>query len=110
MERKMLNVKLNNRIQNTIIWQRTKVTDLSKYVRNVKSKRAGHIARMEGNRWTTRSTEWQIRRAQDHLDLYWEDDNVWRPGVSWTRTANGRESWTLAQGFFPMLPFTLLKP
>ena len=61
MERKMLNVKLNDRIHNTIIRPRTKETDIVKYVVNAKWKWAGHIARMKDNRWTIGSTEWQIK-------------------------------------------------
>ena len=55
----MLNVKLEDRILNTTIRQRTRVTDKVQNVTNTKWKWAGHIARMKDNRWTTRSTEWQ---------------------------------------------------
>ena len=44
MERKMLNVKLKDRICNTTIRQRTRVTDKVPYVTNTKWKWAGHIA------------------------------------------------------------------
>ena len=57
----MLNVKLKDRVGNTIIRQRTRVTDIVQYVVNTKLKWAGHIARMKDNRWTIRSTEWQIK-------------------------------------------------
>ena len=60
MERRMLNVKLKDRIRNTTIRQRTRVTDIVQHVTNTKWKWAGHIARMKDNRWTIRSTEWQI--------------------------------------------------
>ena len=59
MERRILNVKLKDRIRNTITRQRTRVTDIVQYVSNTKWKWAGHIARMKYNRWTIRSTEWQ---------------------------------------------------
>ena len=57
MERRMLNVKLKDRIRNTTIRQRTRVTDIVQYVTNTKWKWAGHIARMKDNRWTIRSTD-----------------------------------------------------
>ena len=57
IERKMLNVKLTDRIRNTTIRQRIRVTDIVQYVNNTKWKWAGHIARMKDNRWTVRSTE-----------------------------------------------------
>ena len=56
MERKRLNVKLKDKIRNTIR-QRTSVTDIVQYVANTKWKWAGHIARMKDKRWTIRSTE-----------------------------------------------------
>ena len=59
MERRMLNVKLKDRIRITTIRQRTRVTDIAQFVTNTKWKWAGHIARMKDNRWTIRSTEWQ---------------------------------------------------
>ena len=58
MERKMLNVKLKDRIRSTIIKQRTRVTDIVQYVTSTKWKWAGHIVQMKDNRWTIRGTEW----------------------------------------------------
>ena len=46
----MLNVKLKDRVRNTTIRQRTRVTDIVQYVTNKKWKWAGHIARMKDNR------------------------------------------------------------
>ena len=60
-ERKMLNVKLKDRLRYTIIRQRTRVTDIVQYVTNTKWKWAGHITQMKDNRWTIRSTERQIK-------------------------------------------------
>ena len=37
------------------------MTDIVQYVTSVKWKWVGHIARMKDNRWTIRSTEWQIK-------------------------------------------------
>ena len=44
MERKMLNVKLKDRICNTIIRQRTRVTDIVQYITKTKWKWAGYVA------------------------------------------------------------------
>ena len=63
----MLNVKVKDKIRNTIIRQRTRMTDVVQYVTNAKWKWAGHIARVEDNRWTISSSEWQIR-AYDQLE------------------------------------------
>ena len=50
MERKMLSVKLKDRICNTIVRQRSRVTDIIQYVTNVKWKWAGYITWMKDNR------------------------------------------------------------
>ena len=103
MERRMLNVKLKDRFRNTIIRQRTRVTDIVQYVTNTKWKWAGHIARMKGNRWTIRSTEWQIEgvRSVGRPKRRWRDDIVGQQGAAWTRIAKIRERWrTLAEGCF----------
>ena len=89
MERKMLSVKLKDRIGNTIIRQRTRVTDIVQYVTNTKWKRAGHITQMKDNRWTVRSTEWQIKgvRSVGTPKHRWRDDIVGQQGAVWTRIA-----------------------
>ena len=61
MTRKMHDVTLKDRLRNTIIRQRTRVTDIVQYVTNMKWKWVGHIARMKDKRSTIRSTEWQIK-------------------------------------------------
>ena len=102
-ERKMLNVKLKDRIRSTIIRQRTRVPDIVQYVINTKWKWAGHILRMKDNRWTIRSTEWQIKgvRSVGRPKRRWRDDIVGQQGAVWTRTAKDKERWkTLAEGCF----------
>ena len=103
MEKRMLNVKLKDRIRNTIIRQRTRVTDIVHYVTNTTWKWAGHIARMKDSRWTIRSTEWQIKgvRSVGRLKHRWRDDIVGQQGAVWMRIAKDRERWrTLAEGYF----------
>ena len=94
MERKTLNVKLKDRIRNTIIRQRSRVTDLVQYATNTKWKWDGHIARTKDNRWTIRSTEWEIKgvRSLGRSKRRWRDDIVGQQGAVWTRTAKDRES------------------
>ena len=72
MERRMLNVKLKDRIRNTIIRQRTRGSDIVQYVTNMKWKWAGHIARMKDNIWTVRSTEGV--RSVERPKSRWRDD------------------------------------
>ena len=49
MERIISNVKLKDRIRNTMLRQRTTVTDMVTYIANVKWKWAEHIALMDDN-------------------------------------------------------------
>ena len=83
MESKMLNCKLKGTIRNTIIRQRTRVTDIVQYITNTKWKWAGHVARMKDNRWTIRSTEWQIKgvRSVGKPKRRWRDDTVAQQGA-----------------------------
>ena len=57
---------------------------------------------MKDNRWTIRSTEWQIEgeRSVGRPKRRWRDDNVGQQGAVWTRIAKDRERWkTLADGY-----------
>ena len=99
----MLNVKLEDRIRNTTIRQRTRVTDIVQYRTKTKWKWAGHIARMKDNRWTIGSTEWQTesQRSVGRPKRRWIDDIVGQQGEVWTRIAKDRERWkTLLEGYF----------
>ena len=97
----MHKVKLKDRIRNTTIRRRTRVTDIAQYVTNTKWKWAGHIARMKDNRWTISSTEWQVKDARSvrRPKGRWRDDIVGRQGAR-TRIAKDRERWTLVEGCF----------
>ena len=93
VERRMFNVKLNDRIRNTIIRQRTRVKDIVQYVTNTKWIWAGHIARINDNGWAIRSAEWQIKgvRSVGRPKRHWRDDIVGQQGAVWTRIAKDRE-------------------
>ena len=69
---------MERRIRNTIIRQRTRVTDIVQYIAKTKWKWAGHIAQMKDKRWTVRSTEWQIKgiRSVGRSKRHWRDDSV----------------------------------
>ena len=63
MERKMLDVKLQDKIPRSEIRKRTKIMTTKNTLKQ-KWRWAGHIARMKDNRWTKRCTEWQARRGR----------------------------------------------
>ena len=64
MERKMLDLKLQDKMSFSEIRKRTKIIDIIEYTLKHKWKWAGDIARMKDNRWTIRSTERQPRRGK----------------------------------------------
>ena len=76
---------------------------VAEFKTNLKWKWAGHITHMKDNRWTIKSTEWQIKgvRSVGRPKHRWRDDIVGQQGAVWTRTAKDRERWrTLAEGYF----------
>ena len=57
MERKLSNLKLQDKIPYAEIRKRTKIIGIVEYILKQQWKWAGHIARMKDNRWTKRCTE-----------------------------------------------------
>ena len=104
MERKMLGLKQINRIPNSTIREITKVDDILKVITKAKWKWAGHVARMNDNRWTVRCTEWQVRhgkRSRGRPRRRWHDDIQQWQGATWPRKARDRQQWRdLAEGYF----------
>ena len=77
MERKMLGIKLQDKVPCTTIRQKTGVTDVLKYALTQKWNWAGHIARYTDNRWTKRCTDWRPRngfRTAGRPTRRWRDD------------------------------------
>ena len=56
MERIMLGITLRDQRHNTWIRQQTGVTDIIDHIRQSKHRWAGHVARLQDNRWTIRAT------------------------------------------------------
>ena len=74
----MLGLKLQDKIPSSEIRKRTKIIDIIEYTRKQKWRWAGHIARIEDNRWTKRCTEWQPMRGKrsGRPSRIWQDDKV----------------------------------
>ena len=62
MERKMLDLKLQDKIPCSEIRKRTKIIDIIDFTLKRKWKWAGHIARLKDNRWTKRCAECHVTR------------------------------------------------
>ena len=103
MERKMLDLKLQDKIPCSEIRKRTKITDIIEYTLKQKWRWAGHIARMMDNRRTKRCTEWQPRRDKRSIgrpSRRWQDDITEKEETTWIRKATDRRQWkTLMEGY-----------
>ncbi|GFO16189.1 endonuclease-reverse transcriptase [Plakobranchus ocellatus] len=103
MERKMLNIKLKDRIPTTEIRKKTQVIDIDQYIQRQKWRWVGHIARERDNRWTKRCTEWQPRsggRDRGRPEARWMDDIRKAASLQWQRKAQDRRKWmTPAEGY-----------
>jgi hypothetical protein len=91
----MLGVSLA-RIQNQVIRERTKVTDVARRIRTLKWQWAGHISRRTDNRWGKRVLEWGPRlgkRSVGRPQARWSDDSCMTVGRSWMRVAEVRARW-----------------
>ena len=103
MERKMLDLKLKDKIPCAEIRKRTKIIDIIEYTLKQKWKWAGHIARLKDNWWTRRCTEWQPRRgkrSRGRPSRRWQDDITEKEGTTWIRKATDRRRWkTLMEGY-----------
>ena len=88
MERKLLDLKLQDKIPCSEIRKRIHIVD---------------IARMKDNRWTKRCTEWQPRRgkrSRGRPSRRCQDDITRKEGTTWIRKATDRRQWkTLMEGY-----------
>ena len=103
MERIMLGITLRDQRHNTWIRQQTGVTDIIDHIRQSKHRWAGHVARLQDNRWTIRATSWVPRRwlrPRGRPRTRWRDDLSRHLGTTWTRLAQDRHQWKLSREGF----------
>jgi len=96
MERTILNISLRDKIRNETIKERTKVKDVTETVRDLKSRWAEHVARMEDKRWAKIITEWYSRgwkRVTGKPKGRWRDEVEEKVGHNWMRVALVRVAW-----------------
>ncbi|KAI5718070.1 hypothetical protein M8J77_015738 [Diaphorina citri] len=96
MERSILGISLRDRIRNTEIRRRTGVKDVGEEVWMKKWQWAGHVARMNPEKWTKLCYEWyprdRVRRA-GRPTTRWRDSLHKAVGPLWTHEAQNREHW-----------------
>lgn len=96
MERRMLNIKLRDHIPNTEIRKRSKVKDVIEQLCTLRWNWAGHVGRMEDNRWTRKIIEWRPRenkRSRGRPQTRWTDDIKRVAGYDWMGKTRNREEW-----------------
>ena len=77
MERKILQIKLKDKIPHRDIRKQTNFEDVQKHISKQKWRWAEHVGRMHDNRWTKRCTEWQQRDGTRYMGRparRWRDD------------------------------------
>ena len=103
VERKMLELKLQDKIPCSEIRKRTKIIDVIEYLLKQKWKWAGPIARMKDDRRTKRCTEWQPRRekrSRGRPSRRWQDDITEKEGTTRIRKVTDKRQWkTLMEGY-----------
>ena len=83
MERRMLNLKLQDKIPCSENRKRTKTFGIVEYTLKQKWRWAGHIAGMKDSRWTKHCTEWRIRRgtrSRGRPNRKWQYDKARKGG------------------------------
>ena len=96
MERSILNISLKDKIRNETIRERTKVKDVLETVRDLKSRWARHVARMEDKRLAKITTEWYPRgckKTRGKPKRRWRDEIEEKVGNNWMRVALDRVAW-----------------
>lgn len=96
MERLMLGLTLRDHITNDELRRRTRVIDAVERIAILKWNWAGHIARVQDNRWTRRIVEWRPRqdayRNRGRPPTRWSDD-IKRVHTNWIQEAQNRRMW-----------------
>lgn len=96
MERCMLGFTRRDKKRNAWIREQTKVTDVIGRVKKLKWNWAGHLARRNDDRWTTKVLFWIPRdkkRPRKRPQCRWRDEIVKFGGATWRRFAENRANW-----------------
>lgn len=95
MERKILNVRKQDKISLKKIRQLTKQRDILSVIDSQKFNWAGHVARMDQNRWPKKLLYWnpEMKRSSGRPKRRWEDEIRDRAGMFWKRKAQYRKKW-----------------
>ena len=96
MERRMCGVTMRDKISNEELRQRTGMHDVVGEMYAAKRRWAGHVARQQDNRWTSRLTNWLPRDHKRPLGrprTRWDEPMVILFGQRWKQKAQERIFW-----------------
>ena len=96
MERRMLKVTLRDRIDNRALRKMSGVKDIVEMIRESKFRWAGHVARLEDNRWTSQIVDWYPRgckRPRGRPPKRWDQYVTEVAGKNWRQIAKDRIVW-----------------
>ena len=96
MEIAMLGITITDKIRNENIRARTKVEDIVWKAIKAKGHWAGHVARMDINKWarkTIERTPRDRRRTSGRPKRRWRDDIEQKTGSKWMQVAQNRQEW-----------------
>ncbi|PZC84750.1 hypothetical protein B5X24_HaOG203740 [Helicoverpa armigera] len=95
MERSLLNIRLSDRIRNTIIRSKTGILDVGNKSAKLKWDWAGHICRMHPDKWANITTKWipeDGRRPRGRPRKRWRED-LDSFLSDWPQAARDKEKW-----------------
>ena len=93
MERQMLGLRLNNKVSNTVIRERTQLKDVVAEARKRKWIYANNLMTRDHTRWQVRLLNWKPsgNRAVGRPRMRWEDDLKMFAGTEWKNIATTSE-------------------
>lgn len=94
MERKILRIRPSERIRNEDIRNSTRIIDVIDRTKRQKWSWAGHISRLQDQRWTKLATKWrpESKRRTGRPNKRWSDD-LCQINENWYSEAKNRDLW-----------------
>lgn len=96
MFRSILGIRKYEKISNQRINEVMQMKDLSKEATKMKWNWAGHVVRMDNNRWAKKLTEWipkSNKRTRGRKRIRWYDEMRKNVGTEWQSIARDRQLW-----------------
>uniref|UniRef100_A0A8D8URH2 Endonuclease-reverse transcriptase n=1 Tax=Cacopsylla melanoneura TaxID=428564 RepID=A0A8D8URH2_9HEMI len=96
MQRSILGITWKDKISNNQLKEKITTKSIEKEARKLKWQWAGHVSRMDGERWTRKITEWTpryLKRSRGRKTKRWRDELSKKAGNGWPTLARDRTMW-----------------